>query len=64
MSGLFSRPPRPKKIIPPEPIEDIAIVEEEAEEAKRREKKKLLTRGRQATILSGITAALKKRLGE
>lgn len=64
MSGIFSSPKRPKIPPAPEPIEEVAIVEEEAEEAKRREKKKLLTRGRAATILSGIQAVLKKRLGE
>lgn len=47
-----------------EPREEIEIVEEEAEVARRRQRKKLLTTGRRATILSGITTALKKRLGE
>ena len=48
----------------PEPIEEVEVIEEEAAEAARRKKKKLLAGGRRATILSGITAALKKRLGE
>lgn len=64
MTSLFRSPSRPKLPPPPEPIEEIEVVEEEAEEARRREKKKLLTRGRRATILSGIASALKKRLGE
>ena len=48
----------------PEPIEEVEIIEEEAAEAAQRRKKKLLRGGRRATILSGIAAALKKRLGE
>ena len=64
MSGLFSRPRKPDIIAPPEPIEEVSVVEETAEEARRRERKKLLTGGRRQTILSGITSALKKRLGE
>lgn len=67
MSSVFSKPKTPKLPAPiaaPEPEEEVQVVTEEAEEARRRERKKLLTGGRRATILSGITAALKKRLGE
>jgi len=64
MSGLFSKPKSPKLPPEPEPIEEVEVIEEDAAEAARREKKKLLTRGRRATILSGIAQALKKRLGE
>lgn len=66
MTSLFKSPKRPKigPAVAAEPIEEIEVVEEEAEEAKKRERKRLLTGGRQATILSGIAAALKKRLGE
>ena len=66
MSGIFDFGGRPKPKLPPqpEPVEDIEVIEEEAGEARRRERKKLLTGGRRGTILSGIAAALKKRLGE
>ena len=63
MSGLFSKPRKPDIPDIPEPVEEIEVIEEEAGEARRRERKKLLTRGRRATILSGIATALKKRLG-
>ena len=64
MTSLFRKPAVPK--IPPlaAPVEEVQVVREEAEEARRRERKKLLTRGRRTTILSGIQSALKKRLGE
>ncbi len=60
------RPPRTDVAIPeePEPIDPVAVIGESAEVARRREKRKLLFRGRRTTILSGITSALKKRLGE
>lgn len=64
MSGVFSSPKRPKIPPQPEPVEEIAIAEEDAAIAARKEKKKLLRGGRRSTILSGITSALKKRLGE
>lgn len=64
MSSLFRGPKTPKLPPAPEPIEEVEVIEEEAEEARRRERKKLLTRGRRTTILSGIQSALKKRLGE
>jgi hypothetical protein len=47
----------------PEPIEEIAVIEEDAADVRRRERRRLLTGGRKATILSGIQTALKKRLG-
>jgi hypothetical protein len=64
VSGIISKPSKPKLPPPPEPIEKITTIEEDADDAQRREKKKLLRGGRQSTILSGITASLKKRLGE
>lgn len=64
MSSLFSSPSRPKLPPAPEPVEEVAVVQEEATEAARRERKKVLTGGRRSTILSGIVSALKKRLGE
>lgn len=63
-SKILGKPKRPKIIAPEAPLEEVEVVEEEAEEARRRERKRLLTGGRRGTILSGITAALKKRLGE
>lgn len=67
MSGIFSKPKKPK--IPPvqaqpEPIQEVEMVEEEAGVARRKERKRLLTGGRASTIISGTLAALKKRLGE
>lgn len=64
MSSVLGKPSGPKLPPMPEEIEAVEVVEEEAEEVRRREKKKLATRGRRATILSGIASALKKRLGE
>lgn len=64
MSFLFGKPKTPDIPDQPEPVEEVQVIEEEAETARRRERKKLLTRGRRATILSGIQMALKKRLGE
>ena len=63
MSGIFSKPSVPD-IPEPEPVEEIATVEEDAEVAKKRERKKFVQAGRKSTILSGISQALKKRLGE
>lgn len=63
MSSIF-RKPRTPDIPQEEPIEKVEVIEEEAGRARRRERKRLLTGGRRATILSGIQAALKKRLGE
>jgi hypothetical protein len=48
----------------PEEVEPIEDIEEGAAEKARREKRKLISRGRRTTILSGISSALKKRLGE
>lgn len=66
MSSLFRKPDVPT--IPPmeaaKPAEEITVMREEAEVARRRERKKLLTRGRRATIISGIQSALKRRLGD
>lgn len=62
-SKIFGKPKKPHIPELPAPVEEVAIVEEGAEETRRRERKKLLTGGRRATIISGIQAALKKRLG-
>ena len=53
-----------KKKEPLGPLEPISIIRETAEESRRRERKKLLSRGRKETIISGIASALKRRLGE
>ena len=64
MSSLFRGPKTPD--LPPEPeaVEEVSNIEEDAISAARREKKKVAKGGRRSTILSGITAALKRRLGE
>ena len=60
----FLRSPKTPKLPPvPEPIEDVQVIEEEATKVARRERKKFLKGGRRGTIISGITSALKKRLG-
>ncbi len=64
MTSIFKSPKKQKLLQAVHPVEEVEVVEEEAETARRRERKKLLTGGRRATILSGIQAALKKRLGE
>lgn len=56
--------PRIPKQTPVEPAVVTEVVAEDIEEVKRRERKRLLTRGRRSTVLSGIQSALKKRLGE
>lgn len=61
MSGIFSSPKRPK--IPKQESPVTVIDEEEPEEVRARERRRLLTGGRQSTILSGIQSALKRRLG-
>jgi len=63
---LFPKPKTPDIQAAPAPIEPIEVMEEEEDElaVQRREKKKLLRGGRRSTILSGISQALKKRLGE
>ncbi|KKM72457.1 hypothetical protein LCGC14_1420380 [marine sediment metagenome] len=60
----LGKPKRPKIPAQPEPIEEVEVVEEDAAVAARKRKKKLVRGGRGQTILSGITALLKKRLGE
>lgn len=64
MSSIFSSPSTPD--IPPQPEqqEPVQVIEEDAAAAREREKKKLAPTGQRSTILSGIMAALKKRLGE
>ena len=60
----FSKPDKPDLPPKPEEIEEVTTIEEDAEQASRQKKKKLLQGGRGATVLSGIQAALKRRLGE
>lgn len=67
MSSVLGIKTKTPKIPPPveaKPEEEVRVITEEAEKARRRERKRLLAGGRRATILSGITQALKKRLGE
>lgn len=61
--SIFSKPRTPDLPKPPEPIERIETVQEDAASAQRREKKKFFRGGRRATIISGIESVLKKRLG-
>lgn len=63
MSSLFRKPKSPD-IPVQQPVEEVEVVTEEAEESAKRERRRLQQRGRRATIISGIAAALKKRLGE
>ena len=63
MSGIFSKPSTPKLPPQPEPIEEVAVIKEDADVAARKEKKKLAKGGKRSTIISGITSALKRRLG-
>ncbi len=63
MSSIFGKPKKPKLPAAPEPIEDVTVVQEDASDAQRRRKKFLSGKGRSGTIISGITSALKKRLG-
>jgi hypothetical protein len=64
MSGVFSSPKTPKLPKEPEPVEEISTVTEDAAITQKRKKKGIRQSGRQSTVLSGITNALKKRLGE
>jgi hypothetical protein len=63
-SKILGKPEKPDLPPPPEEIEEVEEIEEDAGQAARRQKKKILSGGRRKTILSGITQALKKRLGE
>lgn len=63
MGSIFSKPKEPDLPPAPEPIEKVAVVEEDATAAQRRKKKSIVGKGRSGTIISGITSALKKRLG-
>ena len=64
MSRIFGSSKTPKLPAAAEEIEPVEEVEEDAGLVRRRERKKLRSRGRQQTMLSGIATALKKRLGE
>ena len=65
LKSLFNKPRTPDLPAQQAPIEEVAVLQEDAAAAGRREKKKLISRrGRKSTILSGISSALKKRLGE
>jgi hypothetical protein len=64
MSGVFGKQPG-VKIPKQQVIEDKAKIEEDATEEQKRERLRVSqTQGRESTILSGISTALKKRLGE
>ncbi len=62
--SILRSPKKPELPAEPEPVEDIAVIEEDAEVAARKRKKKILKGGRRGTIISGIAQALKRRLGE
>ncbi len=63
--SIFRGPKKPDLPPEPEPVEDVAVIEEDAEVAARKRKKKILKGGRRGTIISGIQAALlKRKLGE
>jgi len=63
MTTLFGRPKTPE-MPPQEEAPPMAVTETEAERGRRRQRKKLMVGGRKSTLLSGIQAALKRRLGE
>ncbi len=64
--GGLLRPKKPEipEIPEGEPIEPVQAIQEDAGVVRRRERKRLQLRGRGQTVLSGIAAALKRRLGE
>ena len=65
MSGLFSKPKTPSPPKEVQRVEEIQRVEEDGNDVSRRAKRKhILSSGKQSTILTGIQAQLKKRLGE
>ncbi len=61
--GVFKAPVTPQLPDAPEEITSVREVQGDPER-RRRLRKRFATGGRQGTILSGIQAALKKRLGE
>ena len=62
MSSVFKSPKSPKVAEIPE---EVAVVSEtEGDVAAQKKKKKVLTGGRRGTIISGISTALKERLGK
>lgn len=61
--SIFRGPKKPD-IPVTEDVEKVDVIEEGADEAARRRKKKVLRGGRRGTIISGISAALKERLGK
>ena len=61
--SVFRSPKKPD-IAPVEEVEEVARIEEDAEVAAKKKKKKILKGGRRGTILSGISQALKERLGK
>jgi hypothetical protein len=64
VKSLIGKPDQPNLPAEPEPIEEVTTITEDATRAKRRKKKGIRQGGRQSTVLSGITSALEKRLGE
>ncbi len=63
MSSALAPKPKKTNIAEVEPVEQIERIKEEPLQAERREKKRLARSGKQTTIISGITSALKTRLG-
>jgi hypothetical protein len=65
MSGLFGSGQPSIKIPKQQVSEPVKVIEDDATEEQRRERRRIAqTEGRESTILSGISTALKKRLGE
>lgn len=61
MSALFSKPKTPDLPAPPEKIEPVRTVTDDAERARQRIRR--TASGRAETIRAGIANALKTRLG-
>ena len=64
MCSILRSPKKPDLPPQPEPVEEVAVIEEDAEVAARKSKKKILRGGRRGTIISGIAKSLKERLGK
>ena len=63
MSGMFSKPKRPK-MPNVEKVATVVMEDEDEKEVKRRERRKLTESGRAKNILYGLQSVLKQRLGE
>ncbi len=62
--SIFRSPKKPDLPAAPEKVEEVSVIEEDADVAARKKKKRILKGGRRGTIISGITSALKERLGK